>query len=62
MRDPSIHITKSSFRKILKDMDIKFPVEDFFVKARQLSVDTRSITTTSRKTTKKANNIALIPD
>lgn len=59
MRDPSIHITKSSFRKILKDMDIKFPVEDFFVKARQLSVDTRSITTTSRKITKKANNIAL---
>lgn len=58
-RDPSIHITKSSFRKILQDMEIKFPVEDFFVKARQVSVDARIIAATSRKITKKVNNITL---
>lgn len=58
-REPSIHITKSSFRKILKQMDIKFPVEDFFNLARQYSADARIIVTTNNKIKKKVKNITL---
>lgn len=59
-RDPSIHITKSSFRELLNDMDIKsFPLDDFFIKARQVSIDARIVTVTSAKTNKKVNNIIL---
>lgn len=60
MRDPSIHITKSSFRKILQDMGIKrFPTDRFFIAARQCSADARIIAVTSRKNIKKVKNIAL---
>lgn len=58
-REPSIHITKSSFRKILKEMDIKFPVEEFFNLARQHSEDARIIVTTDNKIKKKVKNITL---
>lgn len=40
-------------------MDIKFPVEDFFIKARQVSADARIIVTTNNKIKKKINNITL---
>lgn len=59
-RDPSIHITKSSFREILKELEISnFPLEDFFVKARQVSVDARIIAPTDKRTKKKVDNITL---
>lgn len=59
-RDPSIHITKSSFEKILQDMEITFPIEDFFNRARQMSVDTRVINVTNKNTKRKVNNITLV--
>jgi len=60
MRDPSVHITKSTFIDILKSLGVKdFPVNDFFIKARRLSVDARSILVSNKKDTSKANNITL---
>lgn len=59
-REPSIHITKSSFRKLLREMGIKFPVEEFFNRARQLSSDARIIVVTNNKIKKKVNNITLV--
>lgn len=59
-RDPSIHITKSVFKEILQELELdEFPTEEFFIKARQVSIDTRVIAVTSAKTTKKVNNITL---
>lgn len=59
-RDPSIHITKSSFVRLLKYLEInKFPVDEFFIKARQLSIDARAVVANNAKSTKKINNITL---
>nr|DAW38479.1 MAG TPA: hypothetical protein [Caudoviricetes sp.] len=60
MRDPSIHITKTKFKELLKELGVKsFPVEDFFVNAKQSAVNTRIMLIKSSKNRKKANNIAL---
>lgn len=59
-RDPSIHLLKSSFISILNDLEIhKFPVEEFFIKARACSIDSRNIFTNTVKSNKRANNITL---
>ena len=59
-RDPSIHLLKSSFISILNDLDIhKFPIEEFFIKARACSIDSRNILTNTVKSNKRANNITL---
>lgn len=60
MRDPSIHITKTKFNELLKELGVKsFPVEDFFVNAKQSAVNTRIMLVKSHKNIKKVNNIAL---
>ncbi len=60
MRDPSIHITKTKFKELLKELGVKsFPVEDFFVNAKQSAINTRIMLIKSSKNRKKANNIAL---
>lgn len=60
MRDPSIHISKTVFKNILKDIGINsFPVEEFFVRAKQKSLNSRIILVKSSKNKKKVKNIAL---
>lgn len=59
-KDPSIHITKSQFLKILDGLGIEdFPTDNFFAQARQVSVNTRAILVSNKKDTKKVNNILL---
>lgn len=60
MRDPSIHITRSTFEKLLQDLEIAyFPTESFFLMARKSSVDSRAVMASNKKTTKKLDNITL---
>ena len=60
MRDPSIHVTKSKFRELLKEFGInRFPTERFFVAAKQKAVTARIVAITNKKNIKKINNIAL---
>ena len=60
MRDPSIHITKSQFRSLLKEFGInRFPTERFFVAAKQKAATARIVAITNKKNIKKVNNIAL---
>jgi hypothetical protein len=65
MRDPSIHITESNLRKILKefDMDVimdknfdKF-ISQFMGKAKLYSVSNRSISVTNKTLEKKTNRV-----
>lgn len=59
-RDPSVHLLKSSFKKILLELEVKnFPLEEFFIKARAYSIDSRNIVTTNAKSNKRANNITI---
>lgn len=59
-REPSIHITKSDFLGILKQLDIKdFPVNRVFALARRVSVNTRNVHVSNKKDTKRVNNILL---
>ena len=61
MRDPSIHITKTKFKKLLKELGVKsFPVEDFFVNAKQSAINTRIMLVKSHKNIKKANNMPIL--
>lgn len=60
MRDPSIHISKSQFKHILSDLGIKrFPVDRLFIKAKEVSLNSRIIYVTSNKDKKKISNITL---
>ena len=60
MRNPSIHITKSTFEKILKDLEVPyFPTEAFFLMARKNSVDSRSVIASNKKVTKQVDKITL---
>lgn len=60
MRDPSIHITLSTFEKLLQDLEVThFPTEAFFLMARKNSIDSRAVVASNKKTTKKLDNITL---
>ncbi|MCM1438819.1 MAG: cysteine/serine-rich nuclear protein [Roseburia sp.] len=60
MRDPSIHITKTQFRKLLQDFGIKrFPTDKFFLAAKQKAATARIVAVTNQRNIKKFNNIAL---
>lgn len=60
MRDPSIHITQSCFEKLLSDLSVEnFPIDKFFVLAKQEAVNSRIIALTNNKNIKKVNNISL---
>lgn len=60
MRDPSIHITKSTFEEILKTLEVNyFPTDAFFLMARKASVDSRLVISSNKKTTNKVNKITL---
>lgn len=60
MRDPSIHITKHQFEKILSQLEVyNFPIDAFFVIARKEAINTRVVVVTNNKTTKKVSNILL---
>lgn len=60
MREPSIHITKSEFKALLKVFGInRFPTDRFFLQASQKAINTRSINVTNHKTYKKVKNITL---
>lgn len=61
MRDPSIHIKKSSFILLLKEVEVEnFPVDDFFSLSRKYSVDSRAVNINNKKDNKKVNNITLV--
>lgn len=60
MRDPSIHITKHQFEKILSQLEVyNFPIDAFFVIARKEAINTRVVVVTNNKTAKKVSNILL---
>lgn len=60
MRDPSIHITKSTFEKLIKDLEISyFPTEAFFLMARKNSIDSRAVIASNKKTSKRIDKITL---
>lgn len=60
MRDPSIHITKRTFEKLLQDLEVSyFPTEAFFQLARKNSIDSRAVIASNKKTNKKLDTITL---
>ena len=60
MRDPSIHLTKSQFRDLLKELGVKrFPTDRLFLAAKQKAITSRIITVTNHKNIKKIKNITL---
>lgn len=60
MRDPSIHITKSDFRELLREFGIsRFPTDKFFLAAKQKAATARMVTVTNQRNYKKAKTIAL---
>lgn len=59
-RDPSIHLSKSQFLRLLEDMGIEgFPTDNFFVQARKVALNTRAILVSNKKDTKQVNKILL---
>lgn len=58
-RDPSIHITKSQFQEICKDLGIELPVDTIFAYAQRKAINTRGILVKNQLDTKKVNNILL---
>lgn len=59
-RSPSIHITKSQFEEILNILEVdNFPVEAFFVIARKMAINHRTVLVSNNKNTKRVNNILL---
>lgn len=59
-REPSIHITKGEFQRLLNDLEIEgFPINQFFIQARKVSVNTRNVSVTTKKDTKRVNKILL---
>lgn len=59
-RDPSIHITKYQFRRILKQLEIKgFPLTEFFRLAQRKAINSRSISISNNKVNKQIDNILL---
>lgn len=59
-RSPSIHITKSQFEEILNTLEVNnFPVEAFFVIARKMAINHRTVLVSNNKNTKRVNNILL---
>jgi hypothetical protein len=59
-RSPSIHITKPQFEEILNTLEVNnFPVEAFFVIARKMSINHRTVLVSNNKNTKRVNNILL---
>lgn len=60
MREPSIHITKPQFEEILNTLEVNnFPVEAFFVIARKMAINHRTVLVSNNKNTKRVNNILL---
>lgn len=60
MRDPSIHITLSTFKRLLSDLEISyFPTEAFFTLARKTSLDSRAVNISNKKDIKQVNKITL---
>lgn len=60
MREPSIHITKAQFKKLLDEFGIKdLNINQFFAQARRVSVNTRNVFVTNKRETKRVNNILL---
>nr|DAM29609.1 MAG TPA: hypothetical protein [Herelleviridae sp.] len=59
-RSPSIHITKPQFEEILNTLEVNnFPVEAFFVIARKMAINHRTVLVSNNKNTKRVNNILL---
>lgn len=59
-RSPSIHITKLQFEEILNTLEVNnFPVEAFFVIARKMAINHRTVLVSNNKNTKRVNNILL---
>ncbi len=59
MREPSIHITKSNFAEICKELDISVPINQFFQLAKRRAVNTRSITVSNNKLQKQVTKVIL---
>lgn len=58
-RDPSIHITKSQFQEICKDLGIELPVDAIFAYAQRKAINTRGILVSNNKINKQVNNVLL---
>lgn len=58
-RDPSIHITKSQFQEICKDLGIELPVDTIFAYAQRKAINTRGILVSNNKINKQVNNVLL---
>lgn len=59
-KEPSIHITRSQFEKILSQLEIEdFPVEIFFVSARKVAINSRAVVVSNNKNTKQVSNLLL---
>lgn len=59
-RSPSIHITKPQFEEILNTLEVNnFPVEAFFVIARKMAINHRTVLVSNNKNTKRVNNLLL---
>ena len=60
MRDPSIHVNKSQFEKILDQLEVNnFPVEAFFTIARKISLNSRIVVISNKHNTNKVNKVLL---
>lgn len=60
MREPSIHITKSQFQELLRELDIKaFPVDAFFSLSSKRALNTRAIVISNKDTKKKVTKVLL---
>lgn len=59
MREPSIHITRSNFISICKELDLKIPIDRFFQLAKRRAVNARSITVSNKKLQRQVNKVTL---
>lgn len=60
MKDPSIHIKKSDFKKILKSLEIKdFPLDQFLQAATKKAVNARTVLVTNDRVNKRMEHILL---
>lgn len=60
MRQPSVHLTKSSFNQLLEELEVKaFPVDAFFRMAASRAIISRNLVVKNKKITKKVNKVLL---
>lgn len=59
-KDPSLHITRSNFKKILELLEIKrFPTTEFFRLAAREAANSRVVVLSNKQVTKQVNKILL---